>query len=173
MSRQPRRREMVADATLVSLAAVRQSVKNLVLVRALRDAADFDEDWYEDAVRREFEVLASQADADAERLEKARQKAHGRRGRAVTADDYHAVDTRRLKRRIRVLGELAEELRRLAGDEETVRTVIHEARIRALDEITHAAASVPGRGRTKPLKGVARSRALQDLRDELDDYVDD
>lgn len=164
---------MVADATLVSLAAVRQAAKNLMLVRALRDAADFDEDWYVDAVRREFELLATQADADAERLVKARAKAQGRRGRAVTADDYHAVDTRRLRRRINVLGELAEELRRLAADEDAVRTVIDDARLRALDEITQAAASVPGRGITKPLKGIARSRALQTLREELEDYLDD
>ncbi len=164
---------MVADATLVSLAAVRQAAKNLMLVRALRDAADFDEDWYVDAVGREFELLATQADADAERLVAARAKAQGRRGRAVTADDYHAVDTRRLRRRINVLRELAEELRRLAADEDAVRTVIDEARLRALDEITQAAASVPGRGGTKPLNGVARSRALQTLREELEDYLDD
>ncbi len=164
---------MVADATLVSLAAVRQAVKNLMLVRALRDAADFDEEWYADAVRREFEVLAAQADAEAARLTKAREKATGRRGRAVTADDYHAVDTRRLRRRIRVLGEVAAELRRRAGDEDAIGEMIREARLRALDEITHTAASVPGRGRTKPLKGVARSRALQELREELEDYADD
>lgn len=164
---------MVADATVVSLAAVRQAAKNLMLVRALRDSADFDEQWYADAVAREFELLATQAEADAERLEVARQKALGRRGRAVTADDYHAADTRRLKRRIRVLQELAEELRRMAADEEAVRTVISEARLRALDEITQAAASVPGAGRTKPLTGIARSRALQTLREELEDYLDD
>lgn len=35
---------------------------------------------------------ASQADAEAARLTTARAKATGRRGRAVTADDYHAVD---------------------------------------------------------------------------------
>lgn len=164
---------MVADATVVSLAAVRQAAKNLMLVRALRDDADFDEQWYADAVAREFELLATQAEADAERLEVARQKALGRRGRAVTADDYHAADTRRLKRRIRVLQELAEELRRMAHDEDAVRTVISEARLRALDEITQAAASVPGAGRTKALTGVARSRALQTLREELEDYLDD
>ncbi|PZQ90365.1 MAG: hypothetical protein DI534_03865 [Leifsonia xyli] len=163
---------MVADAALVALAAVRQSVKNLMLVRALRDAADFDEEWYADAVRREFELIAAQSDAEAARLTTARAKATGRRGRAVTADDYHAVDTRRLRRRINVLGDLAAELRRQAGDDAAVTSVIAEARIRALDEITHAAASVPGRGHTKPVKGVARSRALQALREELDDYAD-
>ncbi|MFT4029065.1 MAG: hypothetical protein QM675_04245 [Protaetiibacter sp.] len=173
MPPQPRRREMVADATLVSLAAVRQAVKNLVLVRALRDQADFDEEWYADAVRREFEVLAVQAEAEAARLEKARAKASGRRGRAVTADDYHAVDSRRLKRRILVLGDLAIRLRGLAEDEDAVAAVIDEARIRALDEITQAAAAVPGRGRAKPAKGHVRSRALQALREELSDYADD
>ena len=163
---------MVADATLVSLAAVRQAVKNLVLVRALRDAADFDEDWYADAVRREFDVLATQADADAARLRKLREKARRRHGRAYTADDYHAADAGPLKRRARVLEELAVELRRLAGDDEMVRGLLVESRLRALDEITATTASVPGLGRARPATGVARSRALQALRDELSDYAD-
>jgi hypothetical protein len=163
---------MVADATLVSLAAVRQAVKNLVLVRALRDDADFDEDWYADAVRDELVGLAGEAEADAARLRAARASAFGRHGRALAADDYHAADRRRLKRRVRVLEQLAAELRRRAEDDETVRAVIAEARLRALDEITATTASVPGLGRARPATGIARSRALQSLRDELSDYAD-
>lgn len=171
MSPRPTRTEMVADATLVSVAAVRQAVKNLMLVRALRDAADFEHDWYADAVRRELEVLAAEAEAEAIRLRTLRDRAVRRRGPALSAEDYRAADTRRLRKRARVLDEMAAELRRMAENDDAVAGLITEARTRALDEIAATAASVPGRGRSKPAKGVARSRALQALREELSDYA--
>lgn len=163
---------MVADATLVSLAAVRQAVKNVMLVRALRDDVDFDEEWYADAARRELEELAGEAAAEAARLREVREATRRRRGVARAADDYRAADSRHLKRRARVLEELDEELRRLAQDETTVSTLIAEARLRALDEITATTASVPGLGRERAATGIARSRALQSLREELSDYAD-
>jgi hypothetical protein len=107
---------MVADATLVSLAAVRQAVKNVMLVRALRDDVDFDEEWYADAARRELEELAGEAAAEAARLREVREATRRRRGVARAADDYRAADSRHLKRRARVLEELDEGLRRLAQD---------------------------------------------------------
>ena len=163
---------MVADATLVSLAAVRQAVKNVMLVRALRDDVDFHEEWYADAARRELEELAGEAAAEATRLREVREATRRRRGVARAADDYRAADSRHLKRRARVLEELDEELRRLAQDETTVSTLIAEARLRALDEITATTASVPGLGRERAATGIARSRALQSLREELSDYAD-
>lgn len=172
MHRRPPRSELVADAMLVSLAAVRQAVKNLVLVRALRDDVDFDEDWYAAAVRRELTELADQSEVDAVRLRALCASASRRHGRALAADDYHAVDTRRLKRRARVHEDLAVELRRLADDDEAVSRLLAEARLRALDEITATTASVPGLGRIRPATGIARSRALQSLREELSDYAD-
>jgi hypothetical protein len=163
---------MVADATLVSLAAVRQAVKNVMLVRALRDDVDFDEEWYADAARRELEQLAGEAAAEAARLREVREATRRRRGVARAADDYRAADSRHLKRRARVLGDLDEELRRLAQDDTTVSTLVAEARLRALDEITATTASVPGLGRERAATGIARSRALQSLREELSDYAD-
>lgn len=163
---------MVADATLVSLAAARQAVKNVMLVRALRDTADFDEGWYADAARRELELLAHEAAAEAARLREVREATRRRRGVARAADDYRAADGRRLKRRARVLEELAERLTHLAGDDAAVGELITEARLRALDEIAAATASVPGVGRARAATGIARSRALQALREELSDYAD-
>jgi uncharacterized membrane protein YqiK len=163
---------MVADATLVSLAAVRQAVKNVMLVRALRDDVDFDEEWYTDAARRELEELAGEAAAEAARLREVREATRRRRGAARAADDYRAADSRHLKRRARVLEDLVEELQRLAQDDTTVSTLIADARLRALDEITATTASVPGLGRERAATGIARSRALQSLREELSDYAD-
>lgn len=172
MTRRPRRSEMVADATLVALSAARQALKNVMLVRTLRDAADFDEEWYADAARRELAALATESLHEAKRLRRLRDSVRNRRGTARTADDYRAADRRHLKRRARVLEELADALQRLADDATVIDTLIAEARLRALDEITGATASVPGLGRARAASGVARSRALQELRDELSDYAD-
>src|SRR6218665_1110867 len=105
--RRPRRADQVADATLVSLAATRQAAKNLMLVRALRDATDFDREWYADAVRRELESLAVEAETDAARLGRTLQSAGFRTGRGTTADDYRAADAKALLRRRRILRDLA------------------------------------------------------------------
>lgn len=172
MIRRARRSEMVADATLVALSAARQALKNVMLVRALRDAADFDEEWYADAARSELRTLAAESEAEAARLQRLRERVRHRHGTAHSVDDYRAADRRRLKRRARVLEDLAGELRRLADDDAVVGTLLREARLRALDEITATTASVPGLGRARAATGVARSRALQALRDELSDYAD-
>lgn len=164
---------MTADATLVARAAVRQAVKNLMLVRALRDAADFDAAWYAAAVGAEFELLAVEAETDADRLAQVRSRTAKRKGRARFAADYRAADAEALRLRERVLRGVAAELRRLAEDEEAVAATIDEARAQALGEIASTAAAVPGRGQTSPLRGIARSRALQSLRDELSDYAGD
>lgn len=172
MPRRPRRSEMVADATLVALSAARQGVKNQILVRALRDSADFDHEWYADAARGELRTLADEAAQEAERLRQVREKVRNRRGVARAADDYRAGDRRRLKRRARVLDELAERLHDHANDDDVIERILADARVRALDEITAATASVPGLGRSRPVSGIARSKALQELRSELSDYAD-
>src|SRR5690606_40500629 len=114
MPRRPRRSEMVADATLVALSAARQAVKNVMLVRTLRDAADFDEEWYTDATRRELRTLALEAEHEAHRLRELRDKTRNRRGTARAADDYRSPARRHRKRRAGVLAHRARELDRLA-----------------------------------------------------------
>lgn len=72
LSRSPFRRrplfaDLVADALLVARAGVRQKVKNVVIMRTLRDGADFDLEWYTDAVRAELEALAVESEAAADK----------------------------------------------------------------------------------------------------------
>lgn len=165
--------ELVADALLVARAGVRQSVKNVVIVRALRDRIDFDHLWYVDAVRAELEMVAVEAETDAARVKRELDYAKGRHFSAVTARDYVARDVPPLKRRRKVLLALAAELRAIALDDAAVEQIIDEARNNALDEIAATASHVPGRGTVEPVKGIARSRALQRLREELRDYDDD
>lgn len=172
MSRRVRASDLVADARLVALAAVRQTVKNALLIRALRDGADYDPAWLHEAVRHEFAVLADESESDADRIARLRESARGRSGKALHAGDYRSADRSALKKRERTLRSLAAELRALGDDVETVDTLIDEARRRALDEIAAAAADVPGQG-IAPLRGVARSRALFTLREELREYLDE
>lgn len=83
-SARSRKSDVVTDAVLLATAAVRIAVKNLLIVRALREHADYEEHWWRDAVAREFEVLAGESEADATRLEGVRAETKKKVGRALT-----------------------------------------------------------------------------------------
>lgn len=137
-SHRSRKADIVDDAVLLATAAVRISVKNLLIVRALRDRADFDEEWWRSAVARELQLLAAENETDAVRLQGVREAAKGRGGRAAHPADFRARDRPVLKRRIRVLRAIAVRLRELAGDPDAVLALVGQARQAALDEITQA-----------------------------------
>jgi len=169
--RRPLFADLVADALLVARAGVRQRAKNVLIVRSLRDGADFDADWYADAVRTELELLASESEADAERLSREADHAQGRHLRAVTARDYVDRDVPKLRRRRRVHLALAARLRELAADPDAVAALLAEARTLALDDIASAAAQVPRARGPKPLTGPARRIAVADLLEDLDELA--
>jgi len=154
---------------LVARAGVRQTVKNVVIMRTLRDGADFDLEWYTDAVRTELEALAAESEAAAEQLERDAEYARGRHYRATTARDYVDRDVPKLRRRRRVHLALAARLRALAEDDRSVVALIEDARVLALDDIASAAAAVPRLNGPRPLTGAARRIALADLADDLAD----
>lgn len=166
--RRPRRADMVADGVYIALAAARQAVKNHLIVRALRDRADFDRDAYLAGAAVELGLLAAENDAAAERVRRQIADARGRYGRALHPDDFRAGDRRQLRRRRRVLREVADRLRETASDPRQVAWLLDSARDLALIEIqaTTAAAFAPRRS------GVAaadRAAALSELRAELED----
>ena len=165
--------ELLTDAVLVARAGVRQRVKNVVIVRALRDGADFDAERYADAVRAELESIAVESETDAARVKRELDYARGRHYEAATARDYVDRDVPTLRKRRKVMLALAVALRALATDDAVVAAIVDDARDNALDEIAATASHVPGRGTVEPARGVNRSRALQRLRDELRDYADD
>lgn len=169
--RRPLFADLVADALLVARAGVRQKVKNVVIVRTLRDGVDFDLEWYTDAVRMELEALAVENEADAAQLVRDIQYAQGRHFRAVTARDYVDRDVPKLRRRRRVHLALAARLRALAEDEAAVVALVEDARMLALDDIAAAAAAVPRRRGPKPLTGAARRIALADLQEDLEELA--
>ncbi|HTN57920.1 MAG TPA: hypothetical protein VL043_06615 [Protaetiibacter sp.] len=166
-ARRPGIAELIDDALLVARAGVRQSLKNVVIVRTLRDGAAYDADWYGDAVRAELELLAVESEEHAARLTREIDYAKGRHLRAVTAADYMARDVPKLKRRRKVQLALAARLRELADDPDAVRALVEQARLDALDDIAAAAAEVPQRRHPRALTGSARRIALADLLDDL------
>ncbi|QEO09167.1 hypothetical protein [Protaetiibacter larvae] len=167
----PRRRvrfgELVDDAMLVARSAVRQQLKNLVIVRTLRDGADFELAWYADAARDEFASLADELEADAARITRTLTQITYKHGRAEHVADFQSHDARPLKRRRKVLLAQAARLRALAQDDAAVEGIIAEARTLALDDIAAAAAAVPGIAQPAPLSPSERRIALGDLVDDL------
>ncbi|RQP11710.1 MAG: hypothetical protein EAS51_04720 [Microbacteriaceae bacterium] len=169
--RRPLFADLVADAMLVARAGVRQRVKNVVIMRTLRDGVDFDLAWYKDAVRIELEALAVENETAADQLVRDAEHARGRHFRASTARDYVDRDVPKLRRRRRVHLALAARLRALAEDEPAVIALVEEARVLALDDIASAAAAVPRARGSRPLTGPARRIAIADLLDDLDDLA--
>ncbi|MGN6271785.1 MAG: hypothetical protein ACTHMQ_01715 [Protaetiibacter sp.] len=167
--RRPLFADLVADALLVARAGVRQRVKNVVILRTLRDGADFELEWYTDAVRAELEAIAVENEKAAEQLVRDAAYAQGRHFRAATARDYVDRDVPKLRRRRRVHLALAARLRALAEDEPAVVALVEDARMLALDDIASAAAAVPRARGPRPLTGSARRIALADLVDDLDE----
>lgn len=160
----PRKSDIIADAESLATAAVRIAVKNLLIVRALRDNADYEEAWWLTAVAREFEVIAAENEADATRLETVRAETRRKHGKALHPADYRARDARLLRRRMKVLRRIASRLRELARDEPVLLAIVAEARQAALDEITTARHDPTPR---RALDPVERVSALALLAEDL------
>ena len=159
-----RKSDVVEDAVLLATAAVRIAVKNLLIVRALRDGADYEESWWLATVAREFEVIADEKEADAARVAADRAVAKQRKGKARHPADYRTRDVPKLKKRMRILLAIAARLRALATDDDAVRRLMAEARQGALDEIA-SARNDPGRAAdTDP---AARDASLALLAEDL------
>ncbi len=169
-SAKSRKSDVVTDALILATAAVRSAVKNLLIVRALRDNADYEQSWWLDAVAKEFEVIAAENDADIARLEAERQRARKKQGRAQHPADFRSRDAPVLKRRIRVLTKIAARLRDIAKDEDAVLALVAEARAAALDEITTARHDPSPRAASDPAE---RAAGLAGLADDLAALADE
>jgi len=156
--------DVVEDAVALAVAAVRIAVKNLLIVRALRDHADYEQEWWLRATAHEFEVIAREKDLDAARVDEDRALAKGRKGKARHPADFRTRDVPKLKKRARILRTIAERLRELATDRDALAALIEEARQGALDEIASARHD-PGRRMESDPK--AREAALALLADDL------
>lgn len=127
--------EIAEEGVLIAASAVRMSVKNRQIVRALRDRADYSEKAAMAATREVFRALAREKREDVERLDEIIEATRDRPGRALHQTDYRKGDADRLERREQVSDILADRLDELAEDDDYVRGVVDAALDSAWDEI--------------------------------------
>ena len=134
--------EMVEDGVLIAAAATRLAIKNLVILKALRDRVDYSIDRTTAAVRQELNNLAVEKDFDAARLATESLRASSREGDPHGHSDYRHGDVVALDRRSAVSLRLAARLRALADDDEFVASLVEGSHAAAWNEI---AASITAR----------------------------
>src|SRR5215207_5546409 len=103
----------VDEGLLIVASAFRLALKNLLIVRALRDGADYDESALVAALNAEIGGLITEKEEEAVRLRKAMRSARRRKGWASWHDDYRQQDMPALERRAEISGRLVDRLRSL------------------------------------------------------------
>src|SRR4051812_41389395 len=81
----------VEEGVMIASAALRLSMKNRLIVRALRDGDAYDDEWMTEAVRSEIDDLVDEKTADADRLEGTRTRVKSLRGRPDDPADYRRM----------------------------------------------------------------------------------
>ena len=127
--------ELVDEGVMIAAAGVRLAVKNLMILKSLRDGLDYDHERYVSAVREELANLADEKDGDADRVALVREQATTREGRPEHHSDYRNIDTATLERREQVSRLLAGRLREVGADDAWAQSIVRDARAAALDEI--------------------------------------
>ncbi len=130
--------DQVEDGVLIASSGVRLAVKNILIIRALRDSKDFDLDWYLEATRHEFELMADEKLRDADRIADSSISAAQRRGRPTRFDDFRAHDVQHLDVREQIARSLGERLRAASADDDFIRGQVALAQEAAADELSRA-----------------------------------
>jgi hypothetical protein len=128
----------VADGLLIARAAATVAMANHIIVHALRDQADFDQDETRAAVAEEITHLADEQESLASRMRETRGKALRSRGRSRHQFDYGPDDNEALALRQAISSTVSTELRALRDDSAYVDEIVLAARDRAWNDIGSA-----------------------------------
>lgn len=127
--------DIVEQGLLVADVAVRMTVKNDIIMNALKRHVDYDEDRIVEMVREAVNDLADERERDAQHIDRMREEIR-RTGRSAWSEsDYGGEDSRTLKHRQEVYERVAEELRLRSEDEAYLRDAAERARTMAWGEI--------------------------------------
>jgi hypothetical protein len=161
--------ELVEDGLLIAESAARMAVKNDVILRALRDRADFRPERARETARDELRRLAVESRGDARRLDHERQRAGSRPGKASHQNDYREGDTGHLARRSEALTALAARLIRLSADDAHLDALVDAARRQAWDEVGSSIAerTAVAWTLTDRLSAAERARRMAQVADDL------
>lgn len=159
----------VEDGLLIAKSWASLEVKNWIVVRALRDGADYDPEATAAAVRAELDRMAAEQEGYAERVGEERQAAFQKRGNAKHQHDYRAGDLSALSRRRSVYAGLADALVDARNNDEFVAELAETARERAWEDIARALEANLDRVAAEPVVDEsyrrARAQRLRWLRD--------
>jgi len=128
---------MADEGLLITLSAVRMSVKNSIIVTALRDNVNFAEADYVSIARAELIKLSKRSVHDAERVEKQRKRLTKFKG-TYSYDDDTRQDVKLLAKRRKVYEQLAVALLDVSESDEAVLEIVAGAQSDAAAEIVSA-----------------------------------
>ncbi|WP_427868558.1 asparagine synthase [Leucobacter luti] len=127
--------EIVEQGLLVADVAVRMSVKNAIIMNALKKHVAYDGDQIADMVQRATEELADERERDARHISRIRNEIRDTGRSSWSESDYGNDDNRTLRHRQEVYEGVAEELRKRAADETYLRETAERSRALAWHEI--------------------------------------
>jgi len=130
--------EMRDEGLLVAESAGRMSLKNRLIVDALRRDEAYSPDRAAASAREVLLELAEEAEAAAERVAAERRTAEQREGRSQHQHDYHRSDSANLRRRELVYAAVAAGLSSRRGDDDYVDELVERARDAAWQEVAAA-----------------------------------
>ena len=127
--------EITEQGLLVADVAVRMTVKNAIIMNALKRHVDYDADQIIDMVRETTIDLAEERERDAKHISRMRGEIRDTGRSSWSESDYGNDDNRTLRHRQEVYEKVAEELRNRAADDAYLTAAAERAREMAWDEI--------------------------------------
>ncbi len=127
--------DAIAEGVAIATSAARLVVKNHILVGTIAEGGSFDVAKYVNDAHEAIVGLADESDEAAELANTLRKRAHGRHSDPHGTHDYRDRDVRNLKRRAKQSAAVAERLREMAEDPETLRFLVEAARASAWGDV--------------------------------------
>lgn len=127
--------EIVEQGLLVADVAARMTVKNAIIMNALKKRAGYDQQQIRDMVYDSLIELAEERERDARHIERVRGEIRSTGRSAWSESEYGNDDNRTLRHREEVYRGVAEELRSRAEDPEYLSRTAERARVAAWEEI--------------------------------------
>ncbi|GLI27671.1 hypothetical protein ARHIZOSPH14_19130 [Agromyces rhizosphaerae] len=132
---QPLREHVIDDGVMVARYSARLTLKNRIIVGALRGEDAFDTERYQQVAREVLDDLIDELDRSAERVQEVRRKAFSLPGRAKHEHDYRSRDLHNLEHREEVNTAVAARMRVIRDNAQSVEVLVKLARDDAWSEI--------------------------------------
>lgn len=120
--------DAIEDGIAIAAAAARMSVKNHILVTAIREGESFDRARVAGFAQRVLEGLADEHDRAAKHMRRQRKRAAVTIGQSLGTHDYVNRDLRNLRKRQKQYEGVAKRLKEFAGDPIQVESLVEQAR---------------------------------------------